>query len=47
VYLVLGAAAGFLADDLLKAAGLHWLTWPLLAGLAVACAAWRFLRKRS
>jgi F0F1-type ATP synthase assembly protein I len=40
LFILVGVALGFILDDLLKAAGLHWLTWPvigLLALFALAC----------
>lgn len=36
--LILGAAAGFVLDDLLRAAGMHWLVWPVVGAFAMISA---------
>lgn len=50
-FLVLGFVAGTAAYDLLTAAGLHWLVWPIvgvLQGLIlITLAAVRLYRRRS
>jgi hypothetical protein len=31
VFILIGAAAGIVMDQLLRDAGLHWLVWPVIA----------------
>lgn len=34
MFILIGAAAGLVMDQLLRDAGLHWLVWPVIAVLA-------------